>query len=1065
MRYCFILSPRSQSCILIGCYEEDRVHGINDLLHNAEVDITSLVGISAVNTYSVSDKIYAEIVFNFEDVTEDKKLIDLAYIETCNQSELQILSQFLEYFNNGGAAFGIRNGIDVSSDSDSVVIQELPESKWVYNSAIEEPMKITETSTSELFTQAVENTETVSAAEELVSQAANEETAVFTATSSSDKEPQITIYYDAEQGDRYIYAIHDEASDSWISVRDILRLPATADYICSFAGNTAAMYGVFEMNGSAPVCHLLLSAQFTESPNVTIADKSSMNAPDELIERIRQDYAAMNEGIQVFTDCEKIVLPRVDCSSLSYVLLGGGDREAYDKYKQLYFTCNPKTSNRMQANPEDKVSISIPQYCDIKAAYSNIAEEDDGDSGNSSDVTDSIIQSYSDLNVDISANTFNIVRDYMGTIDFHDCLFYKEAAMVVKPNDYARYIALIEGQPENNDTPLEDIEVETYMALRNLVIYDLCTEKHIYTLAEVNRALSLGACGSLMTKFLSDMLEQAYTLNWSHTGDVFQTINTSDSGDDDDSANGSVGIYSCYYRIRELPLEGGGITFEKVPAINMTNNDGTADAAADAAATQDIMLRMQAHGSGLNLLKYQLNGKNVINSFGYIDAIIRLLRWGDRKPSSIYIPSYTIDKETVVENSDKKYVDLTQKIISGFSGVFKDTDREVFEDGSYYLVENPVVMDIVDGYASTVYAEDVAPSTQFLFGFALRSNYAKYNISQLDFVDIFTLATSIADGLLKVHGIDFDKATKEFSVVHTDKPEGYQPELAMNNPRVSITEAISMSQKQADSMRATLYPSMSLMKSYRLIGHLLPRLDSKAYPSIFKILSDSVYDVNQAIAEACSEAVVTDAANVQSVMRRYSLDSSAFVEYAFIQSTVNRFIEFNKLFEKTQRTLLDALNCALQVEMTVSSEVNSAKKTTVETYSIKDLIAKGLSLCYEVKHPVTRQPMCYVGLYKNGTHASLLAWRAGVYDVSSLVVTPYTYIEFLNYLKSIVVSNGNTLYSLINTGYIKNSSPEDKASAIAAYKHLQGSFLLESEPELLPNICREILIALKAVKK
>lgn len=1013
MIYYFITSPISGRNILIGAADALNTYDILQLV--GDMSTFDIHGFKTLHVYHTEHGVYSEMEFDMQRFTQQSQIVDIQNLEACSPIERALLVKYVDFTKQGEEMVRVPASVDVEQEETGLSILEQGD------------------------------TVTIRVAPESIP-SVDEKTTVFTSSTENvtQSSRDLVVYHKKVGEYDFLYAIQDKDIDSIISVKDILRNPATADYVCKMLGQNAELFGIFESKAEKPVCNILLPLQFAKEGIADVLEYGELQNktdPDVWI-RVQQDYAEMAEGISVSLDSREITTPYVNLCSLSYIKYAGGDTQAYNKYTELYNSCNPHPQNGLQPLPTKKLNLFIPSYTNICMAYGTAAPLADEDGEDSTASEENIITSYNDLNIGISTECIPITQDYAGTIDFHDCLFYKQAAAIVKPNEAERYIALIEGEPANNDTPISQTELEVFLALRNLVVYDLCREQRKYTLAEINKALGIGFCGATMTKFLKDMLKQAYALNWSHVGDMLEPVATDVLEDDDETIESA---YGCFYHVREVPREGGGTTFVKEVDPSEAN-------------LETIMGKFQSRISGIDLLTQHLS-TNVINSFGYIDAIIRLLRWGELKPSYIYVPSYSVTEGVPTEKASRQYVDIMGGLVSGFSGVWKDTDRTKYSDGAYYLVGGGVNVPITQGYDTQVFSSGVNPGTNMLCGVALQSSYGGTSVTQTDYIDIFTLATGLAEGTIKVHGVAYDQENKTFSITSTPdtSPAGYSPNTVITSNR---TDIFSISTSDTNKQRVVIYPSAALMKNYRLISHMFARLNNRAYPTVFDILRDSLLDINlQAVCE-CADAVTKDIGQVQGVMRKYALDDRAFVEYAVMQSVVNRFIKFQTLFSRTEQTLVDALECALRAEIEYSQEGGSARQTTAIQTSVADMIKQGFAECVYVQCPLTGRPLCYLGKGEK----SLAVWREGEFDISGLSVKPVTYTVFLTYLKGIKVSDGMDLMSLINIAFFKNVAPAAKMEAKHKYDSLQKVFLVESNPGTLPEVCKEILLAVKKGK-
>lgn len=1058
----FIRTSTANIYNLVGVEDEGQFTDIKTILSDITSKVYSFSELKNVEVFDIQSQVYAELYFEFiEGTLSSFKVLDIDNLGSLEDNERQLLLEYVGFSESGISEFNAPIGANVTSSAGNVKIQHLPDHQHIYNELTGQPEQISETvntvknvSASNLFESEEQEYSNSSALTGVFTPKGTDADSIMNVgAESADFAGVPTLYYCNDEGLKCIFAVrytacsavtHQE-QEQFISVEDIVRNQATADFVASLADGLDYLSGVFDTDGGMLKCRLLATASFFDSPKVMCRDiETELSSVDEgIYQHLSEAYDKIAGGFDVLAALSDIILPQVSKCSLSFIKFFRSTPEAKELYTSMYASVNPTTSNACQTMPTSKLSLAIPTYQAIKCVYSNndtTEQEMEASADSDDDYQNNLLQTYDSLNIGINTEYIPILRDYAGSFDFHDCLFYKEAAMVVKPNEKEHYIALIEGNAENNDNPISDAELEVYLALRNLVVYDLCTEKKLYTLAEINKALALGMRGKIMSDFLNDMLYNAYVLNWSHTGDVFDPTEASEgiASDDEDV---STRLYSCYYHVRAEQTADNKVKFVKTVNESEIQMD-------------NFLEQYQSRQSGLDLLKRQID-TNVINSFGHIDAIIRLLRWGDMKPSFIYVPSYLSEGGLLKENAQKEYVNLADRVVSGFSGIWKSTDRVEFDDGAYYLVDGQITLTAEHGYSSSTFSDSVDSGSSLLCGVTLLSYYGSTESSQNDFIDVFTLATGIANGAIKVCGIKYDPDTKKFSTSPSDLSAigAYDPEARF----LSGVDAFDVRESPSgvyQEYRTVVYKSSYLVKLYRTIGHLIPRLDNKAYPNIFEILTyASGADLSNDILSRCSKAVIDSSATgdtIKSLLRELALNEKGFIESAFAQSVTNRFIAFNKAFSRTSGTLADALTTALETEIQFSQNGTSTTATTDIRLSARDYIEKGLEACAKI---TTLDGVTTIGfLGQSGNH--LVVWKSTDYDIQPQVTSTLNLYSFGKKMNSIPAGS-DSVWSII-VGTFSSSSKESRASFRDKFNRLTKSFFVES----VPNTLESIIIAL-----
>lgn len=240
----------------------------------------------------------------------------------------------------------------------------------------------------------------------------------------------------------------------------------------------------------------------------------------------------------------------------------------------------------------------------------------------------------------------------------------------------------VTGFAKNNDLGIQENELDFYNALKEYIKYDISQFKPE---EDVEENYKNCIASPRMMEFLDEVLEQVLKLNWSHTN-KFPFDRESDVDDDDDDA-----VASTNYSGRKDGEEVDSADFFPV-------SDGMV--VADYTPRFSGFIQQAAiSGMGFD---------------AYIEAIIKVARWGDVKPSVLKLGEYPkyfdMNKFTVRSNTGNfesmkpKLVDGYETTIVGFIG-FDEKFRD-FEYRNKIGVEAPIVSIPVGVVVARFYEND-----------------------------------------------------------------------------------------------------------------------------------------------------------------------------------------------------------------------------------------------------------------------------------------------------------------------------------------------------------------------
>lgn len=245
------------------------------------------------------------------------------------------------------------------------------------------------------------------------------------------------------------------------------------------------------------------------------------------------------------------------------------------------------------------------------------------------------------------------------------------------------------GHHENNHLTIQDNERRYYAQLDRLLTIAVSIEHN--ALSDEVYATVKDKVSTVVEDYCKTLAEEAFNLMWCHTGTT-QSVYP-ELYDDDESDSDSEGSSDITSKVR-MPCKYGNVEkgndglYKFIPTIAGFSQTATSEAIA--ASIRKSLPRLSlgfdgdvetgfVHHTGA-LVGY-INGSS--NNHRWIDALIRLLRWGDRKPSML-------TTEDIRHGDDRpdKYWDLNSASVSSNDGCIDNLQPEVNPDtgNEYNLV-------------------------------------------------------------------------------------------------------------------------------------------------------------------------------------------------------------------------------------------------------------------------------------------------------------------------------------------------------------------------------------------
>lgn len=402
--------------------------------------------------------------------------------------------------------------------------------------------------------------------------------------------------------------------------------------------------------------------------------------------------------------------------------------------------------DRVMNSPKDIVSFVVPPLSDIKMVYGDNSWKDseeveslDGQTEKTSNFAEvqtiGQLIDYAALEPKINTRYIPVNRDF----PYYDSISYRD---ILQKLGSPYPIDFVAGSPDNNFLDIQSNEQDYYNALVERIREGIADEYGVTTSQEVDELVAQGKTSTVVNRYLQDLCSDAYNLNWTHAGAADISIEEADADEEGDT-DVTVGVTKPgYYRI---DIDSSG-QHKRVELIDLITRK----------------VQMGEFKLGIEQIKRFCNTR-IYNSYVWAEALIRLLRWGENKPSHLCIKDYGKDKP--------EYFDLNKTEVTTFAGNFGELTPEVnATTGAIENIDSIVWTgfageSITDRQGASVAAGFELPeSPRIPLGVAIRTNYSGQTIYRLEYIDIFTFALQMTKGDSKYGQITFDAESNSITL-------------------------------------------------------------------------------------------------------------------------------------------------------------------------------------------------------------------------------------------------------------------------------------------------------------
>lgn len=807
-------------------------------------------------------------------------------------------------------------------------------------------------------------------------------TAAINSLKQTVKSLDARIYYKKENGNSettWIYALYLEGV--YASIKDIISLQYTFDTLSTLLGNSpTAYFDIGELEDSITI--KLAMPNISESSNVTILSvedltgmvKHELDADYDEVTKSGISFSRPIGNSYNMESQEGQVYPTADGLTLSYITRCKGNPAAIKEYHRRYNLLYPQMSTSIQSVPTDLFSRSLPAYSELVRVYGSSTTYEEENTSNktepeqtsffSSSVVDdddeamdipNFIDSYDSLNMDINASTIKV----KSVFEFYDCCNIEEAVanyQEVNPRVIIN-VQDIKGYAANNLLPVQSNELNFFIGLRNLVFEGICTEKKLITINELNEALNKGITSEIVDEFIQDMCQDAYTLNWKHTGHV---ENTDDEDSDDSGDSTTVTLLTGHYRVL---IDSSGKLYRKPESVVEENTGNT-----------EAMVGIETFPSGWQHIRTYISS-SVANSLGWAETLIRLLRWGSRKPDALSVPT-SVGK--------RLFLNMQSLAVSDFSGDFSrltpisytnidGTSTTYVLDGIIHSGINPSSLD----YIRTATGVQLQDNINTPCGLIL-STFTRERIVRQTFMDIFTAAMLISSGNVSILGVSFDNCTKKFVISDEIFHVGFNNDIEYcvgdtfsifdqdNKPLSFVRTSIN-----EEPLRCTMYGCKMLIHTFERLSAILENNAQNAYP-IFELLNNFNLKLDKDFVDRIVSFIFSKnpagLRNTQAINKSLTefQNQSGFTKnqslriVLFAMKVMPMFAQLYGRI-KDDFTLADILNTALTViDIFNSHKANGEAATSrVSSGAALEQFISHYTRYYCVKNPLNKEPFIY----------------------------------------------------------------------------------------------------------
>lgn len=457
---------------------------------------------------------------------------------------------------------------------------------------------------------------------------------------------------------------------------------------------------------------------------------------------------------------------------------------SYSLVKKVYDLSDEKDLNSTLEAADKKTSLFGEEQSDTGLdLIDSIADADDLDDAQLEDrILGMSRPGRGDLSTRISVDCIKVDTIF----DYYDCRNYEDA---LKVTNQMHKRDLIRGKSINNSMGIQENEHIYYTALKVLTCYGICKEKDIVTYTEYLSAVAKGISSEFVNAYLKDLIREAIMLNWTHTGNVMYSVES--VGEDE---NPMMKLPGAYKVIASHNAKTGKVEYSKVSDV-LPADETQADGVFNISEKVDLFTCV-----------CDFISRGIINSYAFTEALIRLLRWGERKPSHLSIASNAFDNNGNVEQRTSVFLNLNTAEVVAFDGD-ESTLNVKMVDGSQFIPDAIIYSDSGFMYASALNAQigtALSPDSSVPCGLRLRTEYTNLDAYKYTYIDIFTLLHALEGDDIKLPGIGKSGAA-EFS-------------SSLNLGTISLTEVIEDLHKEREIKSAVVSSPTLIRERQRLEG-------------------------------------------------------------------------------------------------------------------------------------------------------------------------------------------------------------------------------------------------------
>lgn len=325
---------------------------------------------------------------------------------------------------------------------------------------------------------------------------------------------------------------------------------------------------------------------------------------------------------------------------------------------------------------------------------------------------------------------------------FYRYYYIEDAPLESFENGYGPEAIL--GAVSNNSLDIQENEREFWEDAKNLYIDCISLENMVFS-DDLFVSEYAGKTSFMADEYFKTLAEEAYNLSQAHTG---QTISPVQEMLEDEEDTASTGKFDVQFG-----------SLEKIPDGTYIIRDSMSIEAFEAAIDE-----IPGKYNGFNLMSGYMNNFCKHN-YKWIECLIKLCRWGNRKPTHLCITGAQNDK------GEPMYFELRTSQLSGFNGDRNSLTKKFNEDGSHIrivslitvpLPTQPEFAMIIKKHYSNLPNN---LSDALVLGAYLSEMYTDSSGKDFEFnkfEDIFMLAERIKQGC-KYCGVSYDESTDTIS--------------------------------------------------------------------------------------------------------------------------------------------------------------------------------------------------------------------------------------------------------------------------------------------------------------